>query len=473
MKRIHKSVILSLGLVALSPVTGACAAEAPVVSVAEGKLSGLTEDGVISYKGIPFAAPPVGELRWRAPQPAAHWDGVRKADAYAHDCMQKPFDGDAAPLGTPPAEDCLYANVWKPTGAKGKLPVLVWIYGGGFLNGGASPPTYSGAELAQKGVMVVSFNYRLGRFGFFAHPALAKAKDGNAVNYGFLDQIAALRWVQANIAAFGGDPEKVTIAGESAGGNSVNNLMTSPMARGLFDGAVVMSGGNGSSFAPVTMETANGIGESFAQSKGIAPGDADALAKLRALPAETIVDGLNLMALFNPSGEAPRFIMPFPDGKIAVDQRKAYEAGAFEHVPVMIGATSADIGGDTGSMVAGARKVAGVIGGQGVPVYEYRFSYVASSSDAPGAPHATDIPFFFDTQAIKYGAATTPRDNAMGAAMSDYLVNFVKRGDPNAKGLPAWQPYAKADGALMDFAPSGKAVFGADPLKAKIDATDM
>jgi len=186
---------LALGAPAMAATHGA-----PVVAIETGKLAGAVEGGVASWKGIPFAAPPVGPLRWRAPQPAASWSGVRQATEYGHDCMQLPFAGDAAPLGTAPAKDCLYANVRSPTarsgartGAGGKLPVIVWIYGGGFVNGGSSPPTYAGARLAQQGVVLVSFNYRLGRFGFFAHPGLTREGEaGVAGNYGFMDQLAAL-----------------------------------------------------------------------------------------------------------------------------------------------------------------------------------------------------------------------------------------------------------------------------------------
>jgi para-nitrobenzyl esterase len=219
-----RGLLVLLSLATTAPVF----ATAPQVRIDSGALHGVESDGVIAFKGIPFAAPPVGDLRWRAPQPAAAWDGVRQATQYGPDCMQKPFPGDAAPLGTTPAEDCLYLNVWRPSAADGPLPVLVWIYGGGFVNGGASPPTYAGEALARQGVMFVSFNYRVGRFGTFAHPRLsaADADHGLLGNYGFLDQIAALEWVKRNIAAFGGDPSRITIAGESAGGMSVHALMT-------------------------------------------------------------------------------------------------------------------------------------------------------------------------------------------------------------------------------------------------------
>jgi len=449
----------------------AAAQPAPTVTIDSGALRGATEDGVSSWKGIPFAAPPLGPLRWRAPQPAAHWSGTRDATVYGHDCMQVPFPSDAAPLGTPPAEDCLYANVWRPANAATKLPVIVWIYGGGFVNGGASPPTYSGAGLAKQGVVFMSFNYRVGRFGTFAHPALTKANEDKGLrgNYGYMDQLAALKWVQRNIASFGGDPANVTIIGESAGGMSVHTLVTSPLTKGLFAKAVVMSGGDGGGMGGANLGAIEKIGVDFAQSKGVAADDPQALAKLRGLSAEQVTDGLNMMKLFMPGG--PRtFASPFADGTLAVDAGAAYRSGNFAHVPIMIGATSADMGGKTGMMVAGARNVESAIASKGVPVYAYRFSYVAESLKDPGAGHASDIPFFFDTQAIKYGAATTPRDNAMGKTISTYIVNFAKAGDPNGPGLPAWPRYDRAHDAIMDFAKSGEAVAGKDPWGADIDA---
>jgi para-nitrobenzyl esterase len=448
------------------------AQDAASVTVDTGALKGTSSDGVLSWKGIPFAAPPVGQLRWRAPQPAPHWQGVRDAGAYGHDCMQVPFPSDAAPLGTPPDEDCLYANVWRPANAKGKLPVVFWIYGGGFVNGGASPPTYSGAELARKGVVFVSANYRVGRFGTFAHPALTKANEDNGLlgNYGYMDQVAALKWVQRNIARFGGDPSNVTIVGESAGGMSVHALVTSPMTKGLFERAVVMSGGDGGGMGQGTLATTEQVGIDFGKSKGIAANDPQALAKLRGLSQEQVTDGLNMMAMFNPKG--PRtFASPFADAKLAVDAGAAYRSGRFAHVPMMIGATSADMGGKTGGMIAGAHRIEGVIAGKGVPVYAYRFSYVAENPPpAPagfppqqGAGHASDIPFFFDTQAIKYAERTTPRDNAMGEAIATYLTNFAKTGNPNGAGLPAWPKYDAAKDEIMDFASNGKATPEKDP----------
>jgi para-nitrobenzyl esterase len=439
------------------------AVQAQTVRIETGQLRGATAAGVASWKGVPFAAPPVGPLRWRSPQPASRWSGVRDSTAYQSDCMQKPFGGDAAPLGTAPAEDCLYANVWRPAKVSAKLPVIVWIYGGGFVNGGASPPTYSGANLARQGVMFVSFNYRVGRFGTFAFPQLRQEGEPSG-DFSILDQIAALKWVRRNIAAFGGDPGNVTIIGESAGGMSVHALVTTPLARGLFHKAVVMSGGAGDTAGAPDLATAERGSVDFARSKGIAPDDPRALAKLRALPGEAVVDGLNL------ADRSPNFTGPYRDDRVVVDQRQAYRGNRFSHVPMLIGATSADIGGRTGFMVAGARIASATIAAQGVPVWEYRFSYVADSIGKPGAQHASDIPFFFDNAAIKYGAATTQRDVTMGKTISAYLVNFARTGDPNGKGLPRWPRYQAASDPLMDFAADGRAVPQKDPWGAEIDA---
>jgi para-nitrobenzyl esterase len=457
-------------LIAMMLTATTAVAATQVIKVDGGKLRGSEFEGVSNWKGIPFAAPPVGANRWRAPQPVTAWQGIRDATQYGPDCMQVPFPSDAAPLGTTPAEDCLYANIWRPSGDAKKLPVIFWIYGGGFVNGGASPPTYSGANLAKQGVLVFSANYRLGRFGTFAHPQLTKtnADQGKLGNYGFMDQIAALKWVRDNIAAFGGDPNNVTIIGESAGGFSVHTLVTSPLARGLFHKAVVMSGGTGIAMGGADFAAIEKLGVEFAATKGIAADDPEALTKLRALTADEVTSGLNMMALFSP---APRtFASPFVDGNVAVDAGEAYAKGNFAKVPMMIGATSADMGGKTGFMIAGARSVSAALADQGVPVYAYRFSYVAESLGQPGAQHATDIPFFFDTQAIKYGEQTTARDNAMGKTISAYLVNFAKTGNPNGTGLPEWPRYSRAKDEIVDFTDGGKAVAQKDPWGAEIDA---
>jgi len=467
------SLKLVNGLAALPAIVAAAVASAapPVAATDSGRVQGTISNGVKSWKGIPFAASTAGPNRWRPPQPVAKWRNVRDATSYGHDCMQLPFPSDAAPLGTEPSEDCLVMNVWAPEGAaKGaKLPVIAWIYGGGFVNGGSSPPTYSGENLARKGVVFVSFNYRVGRFGTFLHPQLIakNAAGGPAGNYGFMDQLAALQWIKRNVAAFGGDQGNVTLIGESAGGMSVNTMLTSPMAQGLFRRAVVMSGGDGRTAGLAGRAKVEETSLAFATSKGISANDPQALEKLRALPADAVVDGLNLAALFGAASDAHPFAGPFVDGKLSVDPAEAFASGRFAHIPVMIGATSNDIGGPTGYMVAGAHDLAGTISAAGVPTYEYRFSYVASSIAKPGAEHASDIPFFFDTEAVKYGDKTTARDRAMGGAISAYLVNFAKTGDPNGSDLPKWPRYTVAEDPIMNFGEDGRAVAGKDPLGGK------
>lgn len=439
------------------------------VTIDSGAVRGEEADGVLSWKGIPFAQPPVGDLRWRAPQPVKPWQGVRKTTEYSHDCMQVPFPSDAAPLGTEPAEDCLYMNVWRPAGEQKKLPVMVWIYGGGFVNGGASPPTYSGANLAKDGIVVVSFNYRLGRFGTFALPQLTAADPDKGLlgNYFMLDQVAALEWVRRNVEAFGGDPNNVTIIGESAGGMSVHNLVTSPLSQGLFQRAVVMSGGNGASEDQKSLGEIEELGTNLARRYGIDPTAPDALEKLRALSAEQVTDGLNLM---NRGGEGPpSYSGPFVDGKVLVDLDEAYAAGRFARVPMMIGATSADIGGKSGFMIAGARDASTLLAEKGLPIWHYRFSYVADSIGQPGAQHAAEIPYFFDTVSIKYGDATTQKDTTVGELVSTYLVNFVKTGNPNGPGLTFWPQHTRSGDEIMDFTTSGRAMPQRDPWGSEIE----
>jgi para-nitrobenzyl esterase len=493
----------------------------PRVAIESGEVEGVVAEGVLSFKGIPFAAPPVGDLRWKAPQPAARWTGVRKADAYGHDCAQKPFPSDAAPLGTPPDEDCLVLNVWRPAAdASAKLPVMVWIYGGGFVNGGSSPAVYDGSAFAKRGVVFVSFNYRLGRFGFFAHPALTKETPGGPLgNYGYLDQIAALLWVKKNVTAFGGDPGNVTIFGESAGGGSVFMLMTSPLAKGLFHKAIVESGGGragGFGGGPKYLQkagakgepSAESIGLAFAKKKGIEGDDAAALAALRKLPSDAIVDGLNLMGM---QQAADTYAGPIVDGAITVEPTEdAFRAGRQAKVPLVIGANDAELafftpppaqvdgmlaqfgdGKDAvvaayGSkeavgrnwmsdsvMVEPARAIARLHAAAGHPTWHYRFSYVATSlrGKVAGALHATEIPFVFSTVKAKYGAEASAEDVAMAESANAYWIAFAKTGKPAPQGLPAWPAYTAASDTILDFAMGGPAV-KADPWKARLDLVE-
>ncbi len=505
-------VLLSLA------VTAATAAAVSPVKIDTGEVQGVVQGEVVSFKGIPFAAPPVGELRWKPPQPAKSWTGTRMADAYAADCMQVPFPSDAAPLGVAPREDCLYLNVWRPTNPRlRKLPVFVWIYGGGFVNGGSSPAVYDGSEYARHGIAFVSFNYRLGRFGFFAHPSLsAEQSTGPLANYGILDQIAALAWVRKNIAAFGGDPANVTICGESAGGMSVHILMTSPLSAGLFQKAIIQSGGgrpglmNGRPLSGGP-QSAEALGVAFARKAGIPEDGPGALQKLRALSAEELSKDLNLAQM----GADPTYVGgPVIDGKLIVGETsQLYAAGKGARVPIMIGATSMDIGfmqgksvadllaqfganaqeartayavhdtdevrlvafrlGGAQMMIEPARHVASVLSARGQPVYEFRFSYVAESMRTlwPGAMHASDIPFAFNTVAARYGQDLTERDAAAARAMSAYWIAFTKTGKPEVPGQPAWPAYDAKSDRIMDFTDSGP-VPGPDPWKHRLDLAE-
>jgi para-nitrobenzyl esterase len=517
MTRIHGIVLFAAA--ACGIVGHAAAATVDEVRVESGALKGAIAGGIVAFKGIPYAASPTGQNRWRAPQPVAPWKGVRSAAGYASDCMQLPFPSDAAPLGTKPAEDCLYLNVWTPAERRsGKLPVMVWIYGGGFVNGGSSPAVYDGTHFAESGVVFVSFNYRVGRFGFFAFPALTK-EDPNALlgNYAFLDQIAALKWVRKNIAKFGGDTGNVTLFGESAGGGSVLTMMTTPLARGLFHKAIIESGGGRTGIGPMrrvresgpNLPSGEAVGIAFAEKAGIKGDDAAALAALRELPAERVVDRLNMASMMTPT-----YAGPMIDGKIVVETpEQALLAGHAMKIPVIAGANSSDIGfsfaksmdelfapfgankekaeaaydpehsGEfrkIGMLVAAdrmmiepARFVVRNVAATGEPAYEYRFSYVAESlrKQWKGAPHATEIPFVFDTVAARYAKDLDAADEATAKAALAYWVAFAKRGNPDGEGRPHWPAYSAGDDQLMNFTNDGP-VAEHDAWKPRLDLTE-
>ncbi len=499
-----------------------------VVTVTGGKIQGAEHNGVVSFKGIPFAAAPVGDLRWRAPQPVVPWVGVRKATEYGFDCMQNPFPGDAAPLGGPISEDCLYLNVWKPAKASKKpLPVMVWIYGGGYVNGGTSPAVYSGEHFAESGVIFVSVNYRLGRFGFFGHPALSAENKGEMLgNYAFMDQVAGLRWVQDNIAKFGGDANNVTIFGESAGGGSVNTLLTAnpEVVSGLFSKVISQSGGGrtrgwwatrlrkGASTDPNAGPSAEEMGEKFANDKGIKGSGTEVLAALRALPASEIVDGLNMA-----NGDRSTFPGPMIDGKLVVQTTEdAIRKGDYQKVPYMAGANSFEwifmatfmpdmanklatdflqVTGikDTeafqrfdvakydaplaylGGLIRGdsmflepARYVVSTMTNQGSRSWLYRFDYVAQSirDEAIGAYHATEIPFVFKTISSRY-ENLSKEDWRMAQAMHENWVAFAKSGKPTSN----WKAFNNAKPKVYLFA-NGTGENVADPAKERLDAVE-
>jgi para-nitrobenzyl esterase len=458
-------------------------------TVDAGVLQGAVKDGVMSFKGIPYAAPPVGDLRWRPPQPVTPWHGVRSAIQYGHDCMQLPDPSEAAPRGsTTPSEDCLVLNIWAPERGPGqKRAVIVWIHGGGFLNGGSSAPIYDGDAVAKKGVVFVGFNFRLGRFGFFAHPALTQENPAGPLgNYTYMDQIAALKWVKHNIAAFGGDPDNVTVVGESAGGGSVHMLMNSPPAQGLFNKGVIESGGGRDGSNPRRVRDGEKLGMEFAASQGIRGEGPDALRALRALPAEKVVDGLNVSARRADPSVGATFVGPMIDGTIVAQEktmaelwtpfgqngdraRKVYDPDNSNDVHEV----GVRIARDRG-MTEPARFLARELTAQGNAVYEYRFSYVAESMQKQwqGAPHASEVPYVFDTVAARYGKDLSAADEVVAKTINAYWVAFAKTGDPNGAGRPNWPVYNPKQDILAIFTEKGVIVHP-DPLRVQLDLMEQ
>jgi para-nitrobenzyl esterase len=519
-KRAVAIAILTIAIVVILPV----AAQTPnvVVTIDSGAIEGSVAGDVLSFKGIPYAAPPVGDLRWQAPQPVESWEGVRSAIEYGHDCIQLPLPGDAAASGSTMSEDCLVLNVWRPAAIEPdeNLPVLIWIHGGGFLNGSSAAAIYDGSAFAKQGLVVVSFNYRLGRLGFFAHPALTAAEEGSLGNYGLMDQLAALQWVQRNISAFGGDPDRMTIMGESAGGISVMHHLTSPESRGLFHQAIVLSGG-GRTFllglrnlreGTPELPSAEESGVEFARSVGITATGAEALAALRALPAEQVNGDMNMGALLT---KPPTYAGgPIFDGAmITAMPEDILRRGEAANVPVLIGTTSADLpvtfppfnnpfsyfGADAEKAIAiynpdgtlpleaiiptiavditmhePARFVAQQMTAMGNPVWLYRFGYVAESlrPEVRGAEHASEQPYLFSTLDARYGDAVTENDREMARLFHTYFANFAKSRNPNGEGLPTWTPFEPAQPDLMMFTLDANAMMTADPWAERLDLVE-
>jgi para-nitrobenzyl esterase len=477
-------------LVAAWLLFAAIPAWSQVADTANGKLRGITSNAVTAFKGIPFAAPPVGPNRWRPPQPAADWAGIRDASEFGHDCMQPPKVGVAAQgpvLRTEPSEDCLYLNVWKPAEAKpgDKLPVIVWIYGGAYISGGTSADIYSGHNFARDGVIMVSVNYRVGRFGFFAHPGLAA--EGIGGNFGILDQIAALEWVKANIEAFGGDAERVTIFGYSAGGWSGHMLLQSLLARGLFSGVIIQSGGGRSDILRIPT-----LAEGAALYDRAFPGLT--AEELRAMPAERIVGGMVSATTTEQTDYSGAMI----DGRTTIDSAlSATLAGITADVPVIIGAnggdgfpmqldkekTFASFGSDsdlarqlydpdgTGDpfsiaiqanadrlFIEPARAVARAMAAKGGDVWLYRFDAMnpiwadvssinpAWSGSWGGAPHGAEVAFVFDNLPARRVEQLAAGEQRVADLMHRYWVNFAKTGRPDGlPGVPKWPQTTPAD----------------------------
>ncbi len=482
-------------LAPFAPHGRAAAADGPpaAVKTATGDVGGVSENGVLAFKGIPYAAPPVGDLRWRAPKPPAPWQGARAGGAFGPACIQIP--GLSAENGGDPgalSEDCLYLNVWTPkTGAAAKLPVMVWIHGGAYIFGAGGLPIYDGSPMAKKGAVVVTLNYRLAQLGFFAHPALEKESPGGPANFGLLDQIAALKWVKQNIGAFGGDPRNVTILGQSAGAKSVLALFASPLARGLFHKGVAMS-----AYVIPDASRAKAVeaGVKVADALGL-KGAAASAAELRAVPAERFGElkgkGLSVSPspikgdtalprsiedVFADADEAP---VPLILGNASDDASVAVAFG-FEPVDVLkrlgvagflVKALYPGVKDETELARKATSDLVFTMLARWVadrharvaPVWRYYFDYVAEKDRDKfpfGAGHGYEVPFLLNTGDIYEGTKDifTDADRALSRRANDYLVAFARDGAPSAPGGPDWPAHRRARDRAMSFG---------EPIKAE------
>jgi para-nitrobenzyl esterase len=464
------------------------ALDGPIIQVSQGKVQGFIANDVAVFRGLPFAAPPVGDLRWRAPKPAAKWSDVRPGNVFSATCAQ--------------AEDCLYLNVYQPAGTKkgAKLPVMVWIHGGAFLFGSGS--AYDGTQFAKQGLVVVTVNYRLGRAGWFAHPALtAENPKGPLGNYGLMDQIAALEWVRDNIKEFGGDPKNVTIFGESAGAISINYLMLAPQAKGLFSKALSESGFGRLAARPIAQVEQSGA--AFAEKLSVHGSDAAAAQALRALSWTDLTSNVGGI------GSADQ-LLPMADGKmITGSAADGFAKGLEAHVPYLLGGNSDEASltrrglnaterlasiqqrreafvaaydpentGDADRIIARLvtdtsisepdRDLARLHAQHGNATYVYHFSYTPAAQRATlfGLPHGGELAYVFNTP------RATPFDDegkAVAIAANKYWSQFAKTGDPDSAGGTKWPKFDAADEYLMEFPTSGVPVAAKHFHKDRLD----
>jgi para-nitrobenzyl esterase len=485
----------------------AAMAQIPQAHVTGGTIAGVVEGGLSMFKGIPFAAPPVGALRWKAPQPVKPWSGVKQTTAFGAGCMQDPVLAKQMGADVPLSEDCLFIDVWTPARAAGeKLPVIAWIYGGGFNGGMTSVPLYDGANLARKGVVFVSISYRVGPFGFLATPQLSKESGHGSGNYGLLDQIAGLKWVQANIAQFGGDPAKVTLLGHSAGAYAVSMLTASPLAKGLFRGVIAESGSNftppqSTEWAGTNLQT---LGLAEANGKAwLAKLGATTLAGARALPAQKLEQAQRAPG-------APRFWPPVDGYVLAGDQVRAWKQGRFHDVPVLVGSNSDEAASfgvhpmQPAAFEAEVRKGYGKLADTILAAYPHAteaeatragkqlrrdtaFGWGAytwarlqsengkhkayvyyfdrpSARDPDGSGHGQEVGLVFGNLGLPGRPPATPEDQTISREMQGYWVNFATKGDPNGPGLPQWPAFTDASPRVMRI--------GANPGPAPVPNLD-
>lgn len=515
------AALTAIALVCVQPAV----AQIGIVSVTGGRVEGVTADGITSFKGIPFAAPPVGSLRWRAPQPVRPWTGIRKADHFGPECMQATFRRPGAPPPPVPSEDCLYLNVWtSASSANAHLPVMVWIYGGSFMGGSGSQPGYDGAQFAHKGVVLVNLNYRLGVFGFLAdHELDAESPQHVSGNYGLGDMIAALKWVRANIAQFGGDPSRVTVFGESAGAMAVGILSVSPAAKGLFQRAISESGGaplfpaelGGASYSIVapfpSLASAEDMGQRFLAKLG-----AQDIAAARALPAETLL-------------KAQPSLSPVHDGYILPgDAYQRFHAGRFNDTPILVGTNSNEgafrpfraqfVGTTPEKFEAHVRAAFGKYANKVLAAYPhaspaqaeqssedlffrdtalawktwawarlqstagrdkaYLYYFDRRSSQEPlGPAHTEEIPYVFGhvgtpMQGFGPPGPASPADSRLSQQMQSYWVNFAKSGDPNGPGLPHWPAFSESSQRAMYLDAQPQPHAGPVPNRSKLEVLD-
>lgn len=489
------ALVAASGVLLQSGIVPAQVGQFPFVLTREEQVLGVVEAGVASFKGIPYASAPVGSLRWRPPQPAPESSSIRSAHEYAPACEQPSIPG---PGSSRTSEDCLTLNVFRPFEIEDPLPVMIWIHGGSFVSGTAGDPLFDGSKLAQAGVVVITLNYRLGAFGWLAHPVLAEGSSNSAgANYGMMDQIAALRWVHDNVGAFGGDPNNVTLFGASSGATSVALLMLCEQSRGLFQKAILESVPGRERMR--SMETAEAVGEQFFHAAGYDGNGADP----RAIDSEVLLAAERILL-----SRSSRSFGPTADGLLVKqDITAGFAAGRESRIPLIIGSNEEETVfgsepdfneelGLAGASVDDVRKLypeasrnlpelaarlytdsvfteparflARSHAAIGAPTFRYHFSYVPENQRPGGeAARGRELQFIFGAEGVPGAGVFTHRDREVSNLLRAYWTNFAKTGDPNGPGLPLWETSSNRDRLLLIS--NGGISSGGDPWSERLD----